>query len=311
MVAAPDPFPDVLARLGVGGVVEGDLGGVGAEPLVRPVGVRHRPELGADEQSLVQHGVVVLAGRADRGPDRDHQLDAHLVELADHRRRVGPLGGVELPLAEVGPVEEVADDHGQRQPAPLVLAGDLEQFLLGAVAQLALPETGSPLGKLRRVPRHVRIAPQHVGRLARGEPVVDLAGAVGHPARPGLRELHPPDRGRVPQQAVAAVGDQQRDGDLGVALDEVDDRALLVEHAVGVLAEAVEPFPFIGTETLLQPVMAVAGRGGETRPGPPEVGRLLREELGAVLGPAERQTSRERPQFRGQGAFGAACRSGR
>jgi beta-glucosidase len=35
-------------------------------------------------------------------------------------------------------VEEVRDDHRQRQPAPLVLAGDAEQLFLRAVAQFRL-----------------------------------------------------------------------------------------------------------------------------------------------------------------------------
>jgi len=55
VVVALDPLPDVRACLGVGGVVEGDLGGAGAEALVRPVGVGDRTVLGADEQALIQH----------------------------------------------------------------------------------------------------------------------------------------------------------------------------------------------------------------------------------------------------------------
>ncbi len=202
------------------------------------------------------------------------------------------------------PVEEVADDHGQRQPAPPVLARDLQQLLLGAVAQLALPETGGPLGKFGRVAGRVRVAAQHVGGLTGGDPVVDLAGAVGDPAGAGLGQLHPADRRRVPQQAVAAVGDQQRDGDLGVALHQVDHGALLVQQAVGVLAEAVEPLAGIGAEPLLEPVVAVARRGGEARSGPPEVGGLLGEQLGAVLGADERQRAGRRAELRGEAAFG-------
>ena len=60
------------------------------------------------------------------------------------------------------------------------------------------------------------------------------------------------------------------------------DRALLVEQAVLVLAEAVELLVRIGGEALFEPGVAVAVRGAQPRAGPPEVRVLLGQQLGAV-----------------------------
>ncbi len=184
-------------------------------------------------------------------------------------------------------MEEVADDDRQRQAAPAVLAGHLEQLRLGAVAQLALPEPGGPPGQYGGVAGRVGVVAQDVGGLPGGHPVVQLPCAVGDPARSGLGELDPADRRRVPQQAVAPVGQQDGNGHLAVALHQVDHRALLVEHAVGVLTETVDPLPRVGPEALLQTVVAVAGGGVEARAGPPEVVRLLGQQFAAVGGPQE------------------------
>ena len=184
-------------------------------------------------------------------------------------------------------MEEVADDRRDRQAPALVLPCHGEEFVLGAVAQLALPEARRPLRQHRRTARHRAVAALAVGRVARGDPVVDLAGRVGHPAGAVAGELHAADRRVVPQQGVAAAGGEDRDADLGVALDQVQDQALLVEAAVLVLAEAVQLLVVVGGEALLQAVVAVADRGVQARAGPPEVGAVLREELGTVLGAQE------------------------
>jgi hypothetical protein len=249
--------------------------------------VGHRAVLGADEVPALLHHRVVLAQRRDRGPHRDDELDAELRQLAHHRRRVGPLRRVELPLAQVRPVEEVADDGVQRQPAPGVLAGDAEELLLGAVAQLALPEAGGPLRQHGGVPGGRRVAPHGLRGPPGRDPVVDLPGAVGHPARAVPGQLHPPDRGVVPQKRVAPVGGQHRDGDLGVALHQVEDGALLVQQAVLVLAEPVQPLALVRREALLQAVVAVAGGGVEAGARPPEVGSLLCQQLRPGVGAQE------------------------
>ncbi len=185
------------------------------------------------------------------------------------------------------PVEEVAHDGAQRQPAPLVLPCHVEEFVLGAVAQLALPEARRPLRQHRRTSRHRAVAPLGVGRLPGRDPVVDLPGRIRHPARPVARQLHPPDRRAVPQQGVTAAGGEHRHGHLGVALHQIQHDTLLVEQTVLVLTEPVQLLVLVGGEPLLQPVVAVADRRVETRARPPEVRPLLGEQLGRVVGAQE------------------------
>src|SRR5699024_9803865 len=144
-----------------------------------------------------------------------------------------PFGEVELPVPEVGPVEEVADDDRQGQASAFVFAGDLQEFFLGAVAQLALPKPGGELGEHWCVSGGVGVPGEDPrGLVGRGHPVVDLSGAVTDPAGTGLGEFDPADGGTVPQEAIATGGDHEGDGDLGVSLDEVDHRTLLVEKTV-------------------------------------------------------------------------------
>jgi hypothetical protein len=112
----------------------------------------------------------------------------------------------------------------------------------------------------------------------------------------------------VPQEAVATAGQQERDGHLGVALDQLDDRALLVEPAVLVLAEPVEPLPVTRLEPHLEPVHA-PGRGpvpARRRPG--KVRGQLGQELVARR-PQEPKPSRS-GDLGGQAAVGDARRAG-
>ena len=274
VVVLPDLRPDVGPGLRVGGVVEGHRDPAAGAPVPDPHLAIHAP-LVVDQQAELRHLGVVLAGRVDRGPDRDHQLHAELVQLLDHGLGVGPLLGVELPVPLQRPVEVVDDDHRQRQPAPLVLARDAEQLILGLVAQLALPEAGRPLRQHRRAAGRLAVLAQDARGSGCGrDPVVPLPAGFGDPPGDGPAQLDTADAGVVPQQAVAPAGDQERDRHLGVALRQLDDGALLVEPAVLVLAQAVEALVVMRLEQHLEVVGAAAvglvapgRRAGEVRGG--------------------------------------------
>jgi hypothetical protein len=57
----------------------------------------------------------------------------------------------------------------------------------------------------------------------------------------------------VPQHPVTAIGDGERDRELGIVVEEIDRAALLVEHPVRVLSEAIEPLAIPGDELLGDP----------------------------------------------------------
>ena len=219
-----------------------------------------------DEAAHLRQLAVVDGVDVHGGPDGDHELCAHVVELLDHGIGVRPAGGIELPVALAGPVEEVDDDHVQRDAAALVLARDGEDLVLGAVAQLALPEAHDVLAHHRRAAGDGGVVLLNLLRgVAGGDPVVHLAGGVGDPLGAVEAERHAAQRRVVPQKAVAAGGEQEGDRGLGVALRQLQRQALAVELLFLVLAKAVEPFAVVGLKEGRDPPVPADDRLKEAR----------------------------------------------
>ena len=281
-VVLPDLRPDVGAGGRVSRVVEGHQRAPGRTAV--PDGqLDTDAPLVVDQQAEVLHLRVVLAVGVDRGPDRHHQLYAEPVQFRDHRPGIGPLLRVELPVALARPVEVVGDDDRQGQPTPLVFTGDAQELVLGLVAELALPEARGPLGEHRRAPGRLAVLAEQVrGIVGGGYPVIPLPGGLGYPSSHRDAQLDPADPRVVPEQAVPEVRDEERDADLGVALHELDDGALLVEQAMLVLAEPVEALTVPGVEQHLEVVRTTPGRGVPPGRRPGEVRRRLREQLAAI-----------------------------
>jgi hypothetical protein len=82
---------------------------------------------------------------------------------------------------------------------------------------------------------------------------------------------------------------QERDGDHRVALDQIDHQALLVEVAVQMLAQAVDPLAVVCLEALLDAVGAVAEWCGGARLRARRAGALVGEQFAARLGVQEAQ----------------------
>jgi hypothetical protein len=61
-----------------------------------------------------------------------------------------------------------------------------------------------------------------------------------------VAQFHPAHGGVVPEKTVAPAGQQKRDADLAVELQQVNDAAFLVEASVLVLAQAVKAFILVG-----------------------------------------------------------------
>ena len=191
-------------------------------------------------------------------------------------------------------MEEIADDHRERQTPPLVLARDLEELVLVPVAQLGLPEAGGPFRQHRRKARGAYEVAHDVGRRRpRRDPVVNLPRCVGDPPRAVGAQLDPANARHVPEEPVTPAGESERHRDLGVALEEVHDGTLLVQQAVLVLSQPVEALYRVGVERQLTaeevpaaPAVTALGRRGE-------IGNALAKQLSAVR-PEETHEGRER-----------------
>ena len=108
-----------------------------------------------------------------------------------------------------------------------------------------------------------------------GDPVVDLARTVGDPTRCGTAQFHPPDGRVVPEEPVAAVRQEKRDADFGIALYQVEHYALLVQTPVGMLAQPEEAFVLISGEGLLKLLVTVPCGREIARSRPPKMDRLF------------------------------------
>jgi len=197
VVVGPQLVPEVAASLWIGGIVEGDRESH-RSMSVRPVRVNRSPPLACDQVPGLKHRLVVGRHQTHRGPHRHHEANPHGFELRDHRPRVGPLARLKAPISELGPVEEVNDYDREGEPTSVVLPRHLQQLLLGAIAELGLPEPRRPLGEHRGVPCHPCVVRCDLCRRAGGDPVVDLLGAVRDPAGGRGSELDPADRRVVP-----------------------------------------------------------------------------------------------------------------
>ncbi len=86
----------------------------------------------------------------------------------------------------------------------------------------------------------------------------------------------------VPEEAVAEVRDEEGDGDLGVALHQVDDGTLLIQLPVLMLAKPVEALLLAGVEEQLEVVHPSAGRQVPPRRRASEMRRRLGQQLATI-----------------------------
>ena len=234
------------------------------------------------------HLLVVLRRERDLGPHRDHELDAHGRELGDHGRRVREVLLVEAEVPHPRPVEEVADDHVERQsPAP-VLAGHLEQLLRRSNSAACTARSRSPYSGIiggRPGRRGVR-AHDLCGRVAGGDPVVQLAGRRGVPLRPVPPERRPADARVVPEEPVPRAGQHERHARLGVAVRQLERAALEVEQVLLVLTHPEQLLAGVGHEGRRHGVVAAGDRVEPAGLQPQAAtGRQLREQGPAVRAP--------------------------
>jgi hypothetical protein len=66
-------------------------------------------------------------------------------------------------------VEEIGDDYRERQAALLIFAGDGQKFILGFVAEFALPETLRPFRHQRTMTGDIGVTAHDFGRGIAGD----------------------------------------------------------------------------------------------------------------------------------------------
>ena len=192
-------FPDELLCTGVGRIVEGGI----AHP-------RHVNAIAAvctNKVALVCHFAKVAAALVNRRPHGHDRLNAHFPQLLHHPFRIRPVQRFKPEVALQRPVKEVNDDHIQRQPEALMLAGNSHQFVLRAIAELALPIAQTIFGHHGRATRSRGIIPLDFRRgVAAGDEVIQLFGRAGRPFGAVGAKCRRADGRIIPQEAVVPAG---------------------------------------------------------------------------------------------------------
>ena len=216
---------------------------------------------GAHQQPALIHLVKVFAAPIHRRPDGDHHFDAHAVQLVHHGFGIRPVGLVKLPVALHRPMEEIDDDHVQLNAELMIFPGYLEHFLLGAVAQLALPEAHVVLPHHRRAAGDGGIIKEKLlGRIRHRNPVIHVFRGFRCPFGDVLAKHNLAHRGIVPQEPIAHAGHREGNGCLAVLLRQLQQTPLHIHVRLLVLPHAKYLFPVVAFKTDRQPV--IAGRIG-------------------------------------------------
>ena len=193
----------------------------------------------------LQH-VIELGALGVVRPHAEKGRHTHGVKLLVHGGGVGPPGRVKIHLTLARHVQEVHDQHIKRQLAVAISLGNIERLLLGGIDGLALNVAIGGFGQQVRYAGKLAIARVDfvalvAGNHKEGDAVADLGG-------PDIQlveaEIDGCFGGVVPDEAVAAAGNHERNADILSANREVIVPALnamtaQVEKPLLLLAEAV------------------------------------------------------------------------
>ena len=202
-------MPVVFPRLHVERVVEGLAGGMecGGDGLV-------------DEEAPPVHFRICPAPGAEIGPDGYHEMEVVPVNLVDHPLRVRVPGGIEHRLPHRIPPEPVLNDIVCRDMELAVLSRDPHDFILRAIAVLALPETVRPPSEHRDAARQHAVAGDDGIELRPGDEIVvyDIRDFRTEVQRVEKAVVEPAARRIVPEYPVAVRREEEGDGDVRVVL---------------------------------------------------------------------------------------------
>ena len=220
------------------------------------------PILRTGQITKLPHLLIILALRIHGRPDGNHQLNAHLFQFPNHRRRIRPVIFIKFPITLVRPVEIIGNDHIDRQTSSLVFPRHFQYLFLCLITQLTLPEPHTILRHHRYLARSVRIGFLYLGRrIARRDPVVHLFCRFRHPFRHILTKCGMSDGRIVPQHAISPVREDERHAGLGIPVGQFDHAALQIQKRLLILSHTVQLLTVIRLKTNGQPIMIRALSG--------------------------------------------------
>src|SRR5260370_35560362 len=142
-----DLLPDELSCLRTGRIIIVYRGRALRE-VIHEGHERRKGTFRAYEQTASLHNGKVFAHGVDRRPDRDHQLDSQLLQLAYHSCWIRPEFWIEAPISLQCPVEKVDNNNRKWQVPPFLFPCYPQEFIPGTIAEFTFPKTRSPFNKL-------------------------------------------------------------------------------------------------------------------------------------------------------------------
>ena len=157
-------------------------------------------------------------------------------------------------------MEEVYNDGIHGQAALFVFPCHIQDLLLVAVAQFALPVTETEFRHHGAAPGSERVVLFDLHRsIAGSDIVIQFFGAFCIPFGFVGRKGSGADGRIVPEEAIAAAGDEEGNGSLGVAVSQLEACSFLVQMSVLVLAHAEDLFVFKSFKTGIELKVRAAG----------------------------------------------------
>ena len=250
IIILPDLIPDKGSRIRICGVNKSRLA-----QLVHPLA-----EVVPGKIPQFFHLFIILALLIHGGPDGYHQFDSHPLQFLHHGFQIRPVILIEFPVALMRPMEIVRHDHINRKASALVFPRHLQQFFLGLIAKLALPESHSIIWHHRHLARGICICLFDLGgRIPCGDPIIHLSGGMCDPFRQVLSKGDASDRRIVPEHSIALIGQGKGNAGLGIPVRQFHHTALHIQIRLLILAHTVDFLPILGLEPHRQLVILRSG----------------------------------------------------
>ena len=178
------------------------------------------------------------------------------MQLVHHGLGIRPVLLVKFPVALQRPVEKVNHDLIDLNALLLVPPRHLEHLVLGAVAQLTLPQPHQILREPVGAPGDSRVVFENLPGIFTGrDPVVHLPCRPGNPLIIIFAKGYSSHCRIVPQKSISHVRDRKGNGNLGIALGKLQHAALHVHTLLLVLSHAKNLFAPVALKLDVQRIL--------------------------------------------------------